>query len=225
MHTGLSSSSRRMRQTLFDHFQVPSTLSTKQIPIISMLLLETKAVKEPADCFVRVNRVQLTTDRNTNDIWFVDNRCLGTRGEENSCNLRGNVSGRRSKLIRAPASYEENDEEWQKSRELSVFRGDVAGEPPCEMPQQKFQCGDCKNRLPDLTNDMCRLLSYKSLNGLVRDRDKRRKNEEDGKSLKTLEDKVRVVKIAKEKGAGWKLIRRNRLEYLKRCFSVRNNTV
>ncbi|KAG6801006.1 hypothetical protein HZU73_03744 [Apis mellifera caucasica] len=54
------------------------------------------------------------------------------------------------------------------------------------MPQQKLQCGDCKNRLPDLTTDMCRLLSYKSLNGLVRERDRRRK--QDGKERKGEEE-------------------------------------
>lgn len=32
------------------------------------------------------------------------------------------------------------------------------------MPQHKFYCGECENRLPDLTSDVCRLLSYKSLN-------------------------------------------------------------
>ncbi|XP_017757408.1 PREDICTED: uncharacterized protein LOC108548798 [Eufriesea mexicana] len=110
-------------------------------------------------------------------------------GDENPCNLRGNASRRRSKPIRARASLEDDDGQWQRPRELPVFRGDVAGGPPCEMPQQKFHCGDCKNRLPDLTSDMCRLLSYKSLNGLAKEKDKRRRNEEDEKTSKTLEDK------------------------------------
>lgn len=117
--------------------------------------------------------------------------------ERIACNLRGNASGRRSKVFRARrASYEDEDARWGREREVPVFRGDVAGGPPCEMPQQKLQCGDCKNRLPDLTTDMCRLLSYKSLNGLVRERDRRRK--QDGKERKgeeegngKLDDKVR----------------------------------
>lgn len=118
------------------------------------------------------------------------------RLERIACNLRGNASGRRSKVFRARASYEDEDVQWGREREVPVFRGDVAGGPPCEMPQQKLQCGDCKNRLPDLTTDMCRLLSYKSLNGLVRERDRRRK--QDGKERKgeeegngKLDDKVR----------------------------------
>ena len=32
------------------------------------------------------------------------------------------------------------------------------------MPRRKFYCGVCDNRLPDLPNDVCRLLSYKNLN-------------------------------------------------------------
>lgn len=60
------------------------------------------------------------------------------------------------------------------------------------MPQQKFHCGDCKSRLPDLTSDMCRLLSYRSLNGLVRERESKWRNEEEGKSSGTHGgDKVR----------------------------------
>lgn len=38
------------------------------------------------------------------------------------------------------------------------------------MLQQKFRYGECRDRLPDLTSDMCRLLSYRSLNGLAKNR-------------------------------------------------------
>lgn len=121
------------------------------------------------------------------------------RGTRSACNLRGNASGRRSKVFRARASHEDDDAQWGREREVPVFRGDVGGGPPCEMPQQRLQCGDCKNRLPDLTTDMCRLLSYKSLNGLVRERDRRRK-QDDGKERKgeeegngKLDGKVRVL--------------------------------
>lgn len=121
------------------------------------------------------------------------------RGTRSACNLRGNASGRRSKVFRARASHEDDDAQWGREREVPVFRGDVGGGPPCEMPQQRLQCGDCKNRLPDLTTDMCRLLSYKSLNGLVRERDRRRK-QDGGKERKgeeegngKLDGKVRVL--------------------------------
>ncbi|KYQ58953.1 hypothetical protein ALC60_02109 [Trachymyrmex zeteki] len=50
------------------------------------------------------------------------------------------------------------------------------------------QCECRKGRLPDLTSDMCRLLSYRSLNGLVRnhrldgDKDRKRRRDEEGRS-------------------------------------------
>ncbi|KAK1117289.1 hypothetical protein K0M31_016839 [Melipona bicolor] len=51
------------------------------------------------------------------------------------------------------------------------------------MPQQRFHCGDSKNHLPDLTSDVCRLLSYRSLNGLARDSDWKRKSDKEDKEL------------------------------------------
>ena len=56
------------------------------------------------------------------------------------------------------------------------------------MPQRKFYCECRKGRLPDLTSDMCRLLSYRSLNGLVRnhrldgDKDRKWRRDEEGRS-------------------------------------------
>lgn len=49
---------------------------------------------------------------------------------------------------------------WEKEDRVCVCRA---------MPQHKFhRCDYSRDRLPDLTSDMCRLLSYRSLNGLVR---------------------------------------------------------
>lgn len=67
----------------------------------------------------------------------------------------------------------------------------------CAMPQHKFHCDCSKNRLPDLTSDMCRLLSYRSLNGLVRnhrpDGDRDRKWRYDGEEKLSLSmDEVKV---------------------------------
>ncbi|TGZ37678.1 Uncharacterized protein DBV15_03324 [Temnothorax longispinosus] len=53
-----------------------------------------------------------------------------------------------------------------------------------------------KDRLPDLTSDMCRLLSYRSLNGLVRnhrpdgDRDRKWRRGEEERSSVVAEVKV-----------------------------------
>ncbi|CAL1675387.1 unnamed protein product [Lasius platythorax] len=69
------------------------------------------------------------------------------------------------------------------------------------MPQHKFYCDCSKDRLPDLTSDMCRLLSYRSLNGLVRnhrpdgDRDRDRKWRYDGEEKSSpATDEVKVGK-------------------------------
>jgi len=77
------------------------------------------------------------------------------------------------------------------------------------MPQRKFHCVYSKDRLPDLTNDMCRLLSYRSLNGLVRnhrpdgvdgDRDRKWRRDEQER-LSTVE--VKVGKSSRPSDSHW----------------------
>jgi len=81
----------------------------------------------------------------------------------------------------------------------------------CAMPQRKFHCDYSKDRLPDLTNDMCRLLSYRSLNGLVRnhrpdgvdgDRDRKWRRDEEERSS-TVAVEVKVGKSSRPSDSHW----------------------
>lgn len=88
----------------------------------------------------------------------------------------------------------------------------------CAMPQHKFHYDCGKDRLPDLTSDMCRLLSYRSLNGLVRnhrpdgDRDRKWRYGREEKLSSTMDE----VKVGKNPRSSCRVVKLSILNILKR---------
>lgn len=68
------------------------------------------------------------------------------------------------------------------------------------MPRHRFYRTEQKSRLPDLTSDVCRLLSYKGLNGLVKCHVEERETKVRTKRKKILNEEEEGEEKEKEDG-------------------------